>query len=88
MLEGGMVIRAGDTTVEGVQFSRCLPRGCLVEARLEEPLLSAMSVGGKAVIGIVDAAKQTAALPFSLKGFEEARAQMQSQTVLYLAEAE
>jgi invasion protein IalB len=87
-LEGGMVIRAGDTTVEGIQFSRCLPHGCLVEARLEEPLLSAMSAGGEAVIGIVDAIGQTAALPFSLKGFKEARAQLQSQTELYLAKAE
>ncbi len=86
MLEGGMVIKAGETTVEGIQFSRCLPTGCLVEARLEEPLLGAMSKGGEAAIRIIDAAKNAAALPFSLKGFEQARAQMQSQTEIFLAQ--
>ena len=85
MLEGGMVIHAGETTVEGIQFSRCLPNGCLVEARLEDPLLAAMSAGGEASIRIVDAAKQPANLPFSLNGFEAARAQLQSQTELYQA---
>lgn len=85
MLEAGMVIHAGETTVEGIQFSRCLPKGCLVEARLADPLLSAMSAGGEAAIEIVDAARQLATLPYSLKGFEAARVQLQSQTELYQA---
>lgn len=75
-----MALRPGETTVDSIRFSRCLPGGCLVEARLEDPLLGAMSAGGEAAIGIVDAKGKAVTLPFSLKGFEDARDKLVKQT--------
>ncbi len=79
-LEGGMVIKAGETVVEGIRFSRCLPGGCLIEAKLEDPLLGAMSAGGEAAIAVVDASGQAVSLPYSLNGFADAKAQLVKET--------
>lgn len=85
-LEPGAAMGVGELKIEGIQFSRCMPQGCVIEALLEDPMLSALKDGKKGQLVIFDRARQQANLPFSLLGFGDADARLIKDTKRMTAE--
>lgn len=79
-LEPGVTLSVGELNVEGIQYSRCLPRGCMIEAALEDPMLSELKTAEKGQLTIFDRTHQPIGLPFSLKGFASAEAGLRRTT--------
>lgn len=73
-LEPGAILSAGELKVDGIQYSRCLPQGCMIEALLEDPMLTALKSGEEGKLTIFDRTHKAINLPFSLRGFEAAEA--------------
>lgn len=79
-LEPGAVLSVGELKVEGIQYSRCLPRGCMIEALLEDPMLAALKSGEKGQLTIFDRTHRAINLPFSLRGFASAETRLRKDT--------
>lgn len=79
-LEAGAAMGVGDLKIEGIQYSRCLPSGCMIEALLENPMLSALRSGEEGQLIIFDRMRKPIVLPFSLRGFAEAEARLRRDT--------
>lgn len=79
-LEPGLGMQVGEVTVNNIQYSRCLPQGCLVEAMLEDPMFSAMKEGQSGQLAVFDRTKQAVTLPFSLKGFSNGLQRLERET--------
>jgi invasion protein IalB len=63
----------GEEKVVKLVFKRCVPAGCIAEARLEPAYLAAMRVSPKAgKLTFADAAERVITLPFSFRGLAQA----------------
>ncbi|TNE42679.1 MAG: invasion associated locus B family protein [Alphaproteobacteria bacterium] len=79
-LEPGLAIQIGGSSASELTFSRCVPQGCLAAALIDDALLMAMKSGDEGKLILVDRARNQVALPFSLKGFDNAERKLRHQT--------
>ena len=73
-LEPGMGLRIGNDQVRVFQYKTCTEEGCLAVVPLDDQLLASLDKASDASVEVV--AQQTSkavALPFSMKGYSDAR---------------
>lgn len=59
-----------------IPFILCIPQGCRASAGLDESFIKEMLAGQQLVAAFVNAKREPAKVPLSLKGFEEAYASL------------
>lgn len=69
LLTSGLGLRIDDVNVGATDFVRCLPNGCVAEARLTDELLGKLKAGKGATFIIFNTPEEGVGIPVSLEGF-------------------
>ncbi|WP_376802104.1 invasion associated locus B family protein [Candidatus Raskinella chloraquaticus] len=69
LLTSGLGLRIDDVNVGATDFVRCLPNGCVAEARLTDELLGKLKAGKAATFIIFQTPEEGVGVPVSLEGF-------------------
>ena len=72
LLTSGLGLRIDDVNVGATDFVRCLPNGCVAEARLTDELLGKLKAGKAATFIIFQTPEEGVGIPVSLEGFAPA----------------
>lgn len=69
LLTSGLGLRIDDVNIGATDFVRCLPNGCVAEARLTDELLTKLKTGKGATFIIFKTPEEGVGIPVSLEGF-------------------
>lgn len=69
LLTSGLGLRIDDVNIGATDFVRCLPNGCVAEARLTDDLLAKLKTGKAATFIIFQTPEEGVGIPVSLEGF-------------------
>ncbi|MCO6181008.1 invasion associated locus B family protein [Ciceribacter sp. RN22] len=73
LVSGGALLRIDDKDeIKDLKFTRCLPTGCQIEARLGPDRLEPLRRGGRGIIAVLNGQGKPLIFPVSLKGFTAA----------------
>lgn len=76
-LPSGLGLKIDDQNVGVTAFARCVPNGCMAEAKLDEALLNKLKTGKNATFVIFQTPEEGIGIPVSLQGFGEGYAKLQ-----------
>lgn len=71
LLPSGLGLRVDDQNIGATDFVRCVPNGCIAEARLNDDLLGKLKKGKNATFVIFQTPEEGIGIPVSLNGFGE-----------------
>lgn len=69
LLTGGLGLRVDETNIGATDFVRCVPNGCIAEARLTDDLLARLRSGRTATFIVFQTPEEGIGIPVSLDGF-------------------
>jgi invasion protein IalB len=67
-LQGGLAVMIDGQSIGGTDFIRCLPNGCIAEARLDDTLQNRMRQGRQLTFVVFDSPEEGIGIPISLEG--------------------
>lgn len=68
-LQGGLAVMIDGQSIGGTDFIRCLPNGCIAEARLDDTLQARLRQGRQVTFVVFDSPEEGIGIPVSLEGF-------------------
>lgn len=71
LLPSGLGLRIDDQNIGAIDFIRCVPNGCIAEARLTDDLLGKLKNGRSASFVIFQTPEEGIGIPVSLSGFAQ-----------------